>query len=123
MKVIVYLLALSHIAICTYCILYTRETLDVLKGWFRTYPLRYLSVIPALYAVLYLITATVIIYPWVFRLIGLLALCEAVVAYTDPSKVYSRMLDWYFEKASVRANQFFGIIGIIFATLILTWVR
>ena len=123
MKVIVYLLALSHIAICSFLILYTKETLDVLKGLFRTYQLRYLAVIPVGYGVLYLISSTAITYPWVFWLLGLLALCEAVVAYTDPSKIYSRMLDWYFEKISVRTNQFFGIIGVIFGTLVLTWAK
>jgi hypothetical protein len=46
MKVIVYLLGFGHIAVCAYLILFTREAGNALKGWVRTYPLKYLSSIP-----------------------------------------------------------------------------
>jgi hypothetical protein len=32
------------------------------------------------------------------------------------------MADWYFEKVSDQTNRLFGIIGIIFGTVILTWI-
>ena len=122
MKVIVYLIGFSHIALCTYLILHTRETVDALKGMFQTYQLKYLSVIPAVYALLFMISASATTQPWIFRIIALLAFCEAIVAFTDPQKIYSRMLDWYFEKVSDQTQRLFGIIGIIFGTVILNWI-
>jgi hypothetical protein len=122
MKAIVYLLGFGHIAICSCWVLYTRETVDTLKGWFQTYPLKYLSAIPAVFGFLFLVSASATAHPWVFRIIALLAFCEAVLAFTDPKKIYSRMLDWYFENVSDQTNRLFGVIGIIFGTAILTWI-
>ncbi|MBI9086329.1 MAG: hypothetical protein JEZ11_22200 [Desulfobacterales bacterium] len=123
MKIIVCLLGIAHIAISSFFILYTKETIDMLKGMFRTYKLRYMASYPIVIGVLFVISASATYYPWVFRIIGLIAFCEAVVAFTDPKKIYSRMLDWYFENVSVRTNQLLGIIGVIFGTLVLTWAR
>jgi len=123
MKAIVYLLGFGHIAICTYLILYTRTTINALKRLFQTYQLRFLSAIPVVFGFLFLISASATTYPWVFRIIGLLAFCEAIVAFTDPQKIYSRMLDWYFENVSDQTQRLFGIIGIIFGTAILTWIK
>ena len=122
MKVIVYLLGFGHIAICSFWILYTRETVDAIKGWRQTYPLKYLSALPVVFGILFLISASATTHPWVFRIIALLAFCEAVVAFTDPQKIYSRLLDWYFGNVSDQTNRLFGIIGIIFGTVILTWI-
>ena len=49
MKVIVYLLGFSHIALSTYLILYTKESVSFLKGMFNTYQLKYLSAILSVY--------------------------------------------------------------------------
>jgi uncharacterized protein YjeT (DUF2065 family) len=122
MKVIVSLLGFGHIAVCSFLILYTRQTVDALHGWLQTYPLKYLAAIPAVFGFLFLISASSTTYPWVFRIIALVAFCEAVVAFTNPQKIYSRMLDWYVKHVSDQTNRLFGIIGIIFGTAILTWI-
>jgi hypothetical protein len=122
MKGIVYLLGFGHIALGSYLILYTAATVNTLNGWFKAYPLKYLSAIPAVVGLLFLISASSIIYPWVFWIIALLAFCEAVVAFADPQQIYSRMVDWYFGNVSVETNRLFGIIGLIFGTVILTWI-
>lgn len=123
MKVIIYLLGFGHIAVSTCLILYTRETVDTLKGLIQTYQLRYLSAIPAVFGLLFLISASATAYPWIFRIIGLLAMGEAIVAFTNPQKLYSRMLDWYFGNVSDQTQRLFGIIGIVFGTVILTWIK
>lgn len=123
MKVIVYLLGFGHIALCTYLILYTTESINILKGLFNTYQLKYLSSIPAVYALLFLISASATTHPWVFIIIGSLAAVEAVVAFTNPKKIYSQMLDWYFNTVSDQTNRLFGIIGVVFGTVILTWIQ
>ena len=122
MKMIVYLLGFGHIAICSCLILYTRGTVAAIEGGFRTYPLRYLSAIPAVFGLLFFVSASSTTHPWVFRIIALLAFCEAAVAFADPKKIYSRMVDWYLENVSDQTNRLFGIIGIIFGTVILTWI-
>jgi hypothetical protein len=122
MKVIVYLLGFGHIALCSYLILYTSKSISSLKSMFDTYQLKFLSAIPAVYALLFLVSASATSHPWVFRIIGLLALAEAAVAFTNPRKIYSEMLDWYFGNVGKDVNRLFGIVGIIFGTLILTWI-
>ena len=123
MKVIAYLLGFGHIALCSYLILYPRESIAALKALFQTYQLKYLAAIPAVYALLFLISASVISQPWLFRIVGLLAAAEAVVAFANPRKIYTEMLDWYFGTISNQVHRLFGIIGIIFGTLILTWIQ
>lgn len=123
MKVIVYMLGLTCIASSTFLILYTRETVNAFKNLFRKYPLKYLSAIPAVFALLFLMAASATIYPWVLRIIGLLAACEAVLAFTNPHGVYSKMLDWYVRQVSDSTQRLFGIIGIIFGTVMLTWIK
>ena len=123
MQIIVYLLGFGLIAYCTYFNLYTRQAVNALKGMFQNYPLKYLSVIPAVVAVLFLISTPAVICPWPFWIIGILAAIEAIVAFINPQKIYSRMLDWLFKNVSYHAYRLFGIIGIIFGTLILTLVK
>ena len=122
MKVIVYLLGFTYIALCSFLILYTRESVLMFKKMFESYETRYLSIIPAVVGLLFLVSASATIYPWVFRIIAVIALAEAVLAIVNPKKIYSRMLDWYFDDISDRTHRLFGIIGLVFGTVILTWV-
>lgn len=120
MKVIVYLLGFGFIAICSCLILDTKESVDALKGSFQKVQLKYLSAIPAVMGFLFLISASATTHPWILRVVGMLAIGEAVMAFIDPQKIYSRMLDWYFGKVSDQTQRLFGIIGIIFGTVILS---
>ena len=123
MKVVIYLLGLSCIAYCTYFNLYTRQAADSLKKMFQSYQLRYLAAMPAVVAVLFLISAPAAKCPWPFWIVGILAAIEAVVAFINPQKIYSRMLDWLFENTSDQAYRLFAIIGVIFGTLIMTLAK
>jgi uncharacterized membrane protein HdeD (DUF308 family) len=123
MKVVIYLLGITCIAYCTYFNLYTRQAANALKSMFQTYRLQYLAAIPGVFAVLFLISAPAAKCPWPFWIIGILAAVEAIVAYANPQKIYSRMLDWLFENVSDQAYKFLAIIGIIFGTLILTLAK
>jgi hypothetical protein len=120
MKVVIYLLGLGLVGYCTYFNLYTRQSVDSLKSMYQSYPLRYLAAIPAVFAVLFLISAPASKCPWPFWIVGVLAAIEAVVAFLNPRNIYRRMLDWFFEKVSDQAYKIFAIIGIIFGTLLLT---
>jgi len=120
MKIIIYLLGLGIIFYCSYLNLYTRHAVDSLKNMFRTYHLQYLATIPAVVAVLFLISAPAAKCPWPFWIVGVLAAMESVIAFTNPQKIYNRMLDWLFDNVSDQAYKIFSIIGIIFGALILT---
>jgi len=123
MKVVIYLLGLSCIVYCTYFNLYTRQAADSLKKMFQTYQLKYLAAIPGVVAVLFLISAPAAECPWPFWIVGILSAIEAVVAFINPQKIYSRMLDWLFQNTSDQAYRLFAIVGIVFGTLILTLAK
>lgn len=122
-KAIASFLGFGYIALSTILILHTRATVDVLKNILQSYPLKYLSIFPAFFGILFLIAAPATVYPWLFIIFALLAFAKTALAIANPKKLYSRILDWYFEKASDQALRLFGIIGIIFGTAILTWIR
>ena len=121
MKAIVYILGFTHIILSACLILYAKDTVEAIKNLYQKFPLTYLAAIPALWGFLFLISASVTTYPWLLRLIGILTLCEAVLAFTNPRKIYSRMLDWYFG-VSEHGQRLFGIIGIIFGTALVSWI-
>jgi uncharacterized protein YjeT (DUF2065 family) len=121
MKVIVFLLGIGYIAIGSVLILYTRSTVDALKGLFLKYPLKYVAVFYAIFGFLFLISASAITYPWIFRIIGLAAIIEAVLAYTNPQAIFTRMLDWYFG-LSDQAQRLVGIVSIILGTAFIGWI-
>jgi uncharacterized protein YjeT (DUF2065 family) len=122
MKVIVYLLGIGYIAIGSCLILYTRSTLDALKGLFQKYPLKYVAILYAICGLLFLISASAITYPWIFRIIGVIAIIEAILAYTNPQAIFTRILDWYFG-LSDQAQRLVGIISIILGTAFIGWIR
>ncbi|MDO9110705.1 MAG: hypothetical protein Q7U40_08625 [Desulfatirhabdiaceae bacterium] len=122
MKVIVYFLGFVYIAIGSIFILYTRESIDALKKLIQEIPLKVLSALPAIFGILFFIAALASTFPWFFRVIGIIAIIEAVVTFTNPYNIYSRLLDWYFD-LSDQTQRLFGIISIIFGTAILTWIK
>ncbi|HSO20512.1 MAG TPA: hypothetical protein VLT88_13700 [Desulfosarcina sp.] len=123
MKIIAFLLGLVYIVTSSFYILYTRETMRTFKKFIDSYELRYLSVIPAATGLLFLVGANAVRYPWLFRIIAVIAFAEAVLAIVNPNKIFSRMLDWFLVDASDRTNQLFGIIGVILGTLFISWIR
>lgn len=123
MKAIIYILGFGYIAMSSCLILYTRASVEAVQALFQKFALKYLSAIPAVFGILFLISASAVTYPLVFRILGLLAILEAIVAFTDPQNIYSKALNWYFAKVSDQTQRLFGIIGVIFGTAILSWIR
>jgi uncharacterized protein YjeT (DUF2065 family) len=119
-----FLYAISFISITVGCctILYTNETLKVVKNVVKGIDLRILSVLMFVAGVLFLLSASVCRYPWVIRFLGLWSLIEGVFAFTNPHNLYGKILDWYFDSLSDQTHRLFGIITIIFGTAILSWI-
>ena len=122
MKVIVYFLGVVYIAIGSIFILYTREFVDAFKKFIQKIPLKVLSALPAVFGILFFIAALTTTFPWFFRVIGIIAIVEAVVVFANPYNLYTRLLDWYFN-LSDKTQRLFGIISIIFGTAILAWIK
>ena len=122
MKIIVYFLGFVYIAIGSICILYTREYVDALKKLIQEIPLKVLSSFPAVVGILFFISALATTFPWFFRVIGIIAIVEAVVVFANPYNLYTRLLDWYFN-LSDKTQRLFGIISIIFGTAIIAWIK
>ena len=122
MKIIVYFLGFVYIAIGSIFILYTREYVDALKKLIQEIPLKVLSALPAVFGILFFISALATTFPWFFRVIGILAIGKAVVIFTNPHNLYSRLVDWYFN-LSDQTQRLFGIISIFFGTAIITWIK
>ena len=123
MKEIAYFLGFFHIALCSVWILYTKQTINWYKRLFENYQLKYLATLPLIYGLLFLIAANATCIPWIFRIIAAMSFFEAFMALTDPKRYYSRMVNWSFQNVPERLQQVFGILGIIFGTLILTWIK
>jgi len=89
---------------------------------FLNYQIKYLSVIPAAIGLLFFVSASATIYPRVFRIIGLLAIGGGALTFTDPKKIFSRVLDLHLNVPD-QTQRLYGIIGIIFGTAILGWIK
>jgi hypothetical protein len=123
MKVIVYLLGLTTIAMSSFFILYTRGTVNAFRTFLDSYQLRFLSIIPAIVGLLFLMSAGTVSYPWVFRIVAVFAFAETVLAIVNPDNVFGWLLNWFFGDISDRTHRLFGIIGIIFGTVMIAWIR
>jgi uncharacterized protein YjeT (DUF2065 family) len=122
MEVIVFFLGVVYIAIGSISILYTKEYVDALKKLIQGIPLKVLSAFPAVFGILFFISASATNFPWFFRVIGMVAFVEAVLTFTNPHNLYNRLLDWYFD-LSDQTQRLFGIISIIFGSAILAWIK
>ena len=122
MKWFLYAMSLIWIAIGCCIILYTDKTKDVMRSIVKGTDLRILSILPFAAGVLFILSAPVCRFPWVIRFIGLMSLVEGVLAFSNPSNLYGRLMDWYLDSISDQTHRLFGIITIILGTAILSWI-
>lgn len=122
MKWFLYAMSSIWIAIGCCIILYTDETKDVIRSIVKGIDLRILSILPLAAGVLFLLSASVCRFPWVIRFIGLMSLVEGVLAFSNPSNLYDRLMDWYLDSISNQTHRLLGTITIILGTAILSWI-
>lgn len=119
-----FLYSISSIWIAGGCcsILYTGETRDVFKNIFEGTDRRLLSVLPFIAGILFLFSVSASRYPWFIRLLGLKFLFAGVLAFSIPSNLYDKLINWYLDSLSDQTHRLFGIITIILGTAILSWI-
>ena len=118
-----FLIGITYIVTSSVYILYTRETIRAYKTFIERYELRYLAILPAAAGLLFMISAEAIAYPWMFRIIAVIAFAETILAIINPNKIVNRMLNWFLEDVSDRTNRLFGIFGVILGTLFISWIK
>jgi hypothetical protein len=97
MKLIVYRLGFSCIAMSYFLILYTHESVMAFKKLFDRCETRSRSRVPAPMGLFFLVSASATGYPWVFRSTAVIAFADAVPAIGNPDEINRRMPDGYFE--------------------------
>lgn len=123
MRIIAYLVGFGLMGYSTYVNLYPQSAAAGLKRLYRDVPLRYVAILPAAVAVLFILAAPAATCPWLLWLFGVLSAVEAVLALTNPNDVYRQMVNWFFAHTGDGAYRVFGILGVIFGTLILTMIK
>lgn len=123
MEIIIVILGLAYIVSGACLILYTQPMVQTLLGLVKNAQMKKLAVLPALFGLMFLISASASVFPWLMRIFGILAIAKAVMAFIDPKGGYSRLTQRYFEAMTERMHRAMGILTVVLGTLILTWIR
>jgi uncharacterized protein YjeT (DUF2065 family) len=92
------------------------------KSIFSNIDQKILSALPFIFGILFIFSASATRIPWLFRLIGLMAVIEGMVFFLIPKDLYDKFMDWYLNSLSDQTYRLSGILGIIFGAAILSWI-
>jgi uncharacterized protein YjeT (DUF2065 family) len=122
MKWFLYAISLVYISIGCCSILYTNETKNIVKSIFSNIDQKILSVLPFVLGILFILSAPATRIPWLFRVIGLMAVIEGVVFFLISKDLYDKFMDWYLNSLSDQTYRLSGILSIILGTAFLSWI-
>ena len=122
MKWFLYAISLVYISIGCCSILYTNETKNIVKSIFSNIHQKILSALPFIFGILFILSASATRIPWLFRVIGLMAVIEGVVFFLISKDLYDKFMDWYLNSLSDQTYRLSGILGIIVGTAFLSWI-
>jgi hypothetical protein len=122
MKYIVYLLGFLWIAAGTIAILYTDDFKGVLKGLLTGLARIYLALIPAIFGLLLLLSASSTTHSGVIGLIGVLGIVKGVLIYFNPGGLLEFSKDW-LDTLSAQGYRLVGIIGLVLGTVVISWIQ
>jgi uncharacterized protein YjeT (DUF2065 family) len=122
MKWFLYAISLIWISVGCCSILYTNETKNYVRSIFSNIDQKILSALPFILGILFILSASATHIPWLFRLIGLMAVIEGVVFFIIPKDLYDKFMDWYLNALSDQTYRLSGILGIILGTAFLSWI-
>ena len=122
MKWILYLISILWIVFGSCAVLYTTGTRDTMKNLLKSFNLKIIACIPLITGILMVFAATASHYPWLIRLVGLLAVIKGVFIILNPSKMVDKINQWYVNTASDQSYRLSGIIFIILGTAVLSWI-
>jgi len=122
MKWFLYAISLIFISVGCCSILYTNETQKIVRRVFINIDQKILSALPFTLGFLFIISAPATHIPWLFRVIGLMAVFEGVVFFLIPKDLYDKFMNWYLNYLSDQTYRLSGILGIILGTAFLSWI-
>ena len=123
MAAILYVISILWLALGVCMILYTEDTRRVLKTVIHNTDTRLLAVLPLAVGLLLIGAASASYHPWFLRLLGLCGLIKAAFFFANPQNLSSRFNTWFLETPSANTYRLWGIIVVILATALLSWVR
>jgi uncharacterized protein YjeT (DUF2065 family) len=115
-------IALIWIGSGAWMILYSHESRKVFKQLVKNLDRRILCVLPAVVGILLILSASWSRQSWLIRLFGILAVIKGGFIFWNPNNLYDKITDWYLTSVSEQTYRFFGIITLIFGTVILSWI-
>jgi len=123
MEWFLYLISLLWIAAGAWMILYTHESRNamsvLIKGGVDR---RIISVLPVVVGILLLFAASSSRHSWVIRLFGFMAVLKGGFIFWNPKNLYEKTTNWCLNAVSDQTYRLFGIITLIFGTVILSWI-
>ncbi|MBW2239180.1 MAG: hypothetical protein JRD87_14080 [Deltaproteobacteria bacterium] len=122
MKWFLYAIALIWIGSGAWMILYSHESRKVFKQLVKNLDRRILCVLSAVVGILLILSASWSRQSWLIRLFGILAVIKGGFIFWNPNNLYDKITDWYLTSVSEQTYRFFGIITLIFGTVILSWI-
>ena len=122
MKWFLYAFSLIYISVGCCSILYTNETKNYVRRIFNNIDQKILSALPFIFGILFILSASATCIPWLFRLIGLMAVIEGVVFFLIPKDWYDKFMDWYLNSLSDQIYRLSGILSIILGIAFLSWI-
>ena len=123
MEWILYGISVIWLSVGVCLILYTEETRGVIRVLLRGGDPRLVAVWPALFGLAFIVAAGASHYPWFVRLLGLLAFAKAALYAFNPQNLGQQVTGWFLEKAGDRTCRLGGIVAVILATALFSWVR
>jgi len=122
MKWFLYVISLIWISVGCCTILYTNETKNIIRSLIKTIDQKILSILPFIFGILFLFSASASRNPWFIRLIGFMGITKGLFIFINPKGFYDKFSDWYLNSLSDQTHRFYGIFVIILGTAVLSWI-
>ena len=117
-----YLISAAWIAIGSCAILYTAETRNAFIELITTAHRKVLAAVPFVVGILFIISASSSVHPWLIGFFGLIGLLKGGFIFFNPNGLYDKVTHWYQETVLETGYRLIGIIAIILGTAVLSWV-
>jgi uncharacterized protein YjeT (DUF2065 family) len=122
MKWFLYAISLIWIAVGCCAILYTSQFRSVMRNLVKSVDQKFLSALPFVAGILFLVSASASRHPWFIRLFGLIAIIKGVFIFLNPKGFYDKSVDWCLGSLTDQTHRFYGIITIILGSAVLSWI-
>ena len=122
MKWFLYAISLIWISIGCCFIFYTNETKNIIRSLIKTIDQKILSILPFVFGILFLFSASASRNPWFIRLIGFIGITKGLLIFINPKGCYDKFSEWYLNSLSDQTHRFYGIFAIILGTAVLSWI-